>query len=184
MKGFIFAVLLAASPHAIGNSDELSRLVLEDQAVRAGEADSSSDDARRMRVLEMLAAGRVSSPRDKFNAALILQHTGLEFCGGQLRSLSPENYLLASHLFGAALEGGVEEARHLVAASLDRYLAFTSGVQRFGTNRIIDQATGKEVLVPIDRSVSDEERRKYGVPPLDELLARWPEQQSQDAAVE
>jgi len=29
---------------------------------------------------------------------------------------------------------------------------------------------------PIDRSVSDEERAKYGVPPLTELLKAYPEQ--------
>jgi hypothetical protein len=176
MKSLLLAAFVCCMSPAIASSDELSRLAMEDQAVRIGEPDPSSDDARRRRVLELLAAGAVSSPRDKFNAALVLQHTGLEFCDGRLRSASPENYLLAHYLFGEALQGGVEDARYLVAASIDRYLGFTSGTQRYGTNRVIDHDSGNELLVPIDRSVSDEERRRYGVPPLSELLERWPEQ--------
>jgi hypothetical protein len=55
-------------------------------------------------------------------------------------------------------------------------LSFTVGHQKYGTNRVYDQTTGKEALVPIDRSVPDSERAKYGVAPLADLLKQWPEQ--------
>lgn len=157
------------------DNTELATLAAEDQAVRMGKADASSDDARRRRVIELLALGQVATPQDKFNAGLVLQHTGLTLCDGTLTSLSAENYLLAHELFKAAMAEGVAGAPGLVAATIDRYLSFTVGTQKYGTNRIIDQDTGEEQLVPIDRSVSDAERARYGVPPLDSLLARWPE---------
>lgn len=168
-------VFLLSFPAWADNS-ELVQLAAEDQAVRAGGADPRSDDARRKRVLEIMAGGGVTSPKDKFNAALVLQHTGLTFCDGELKSLSAENYLLAHFLFKEAMQGGVEGANYLAAASIDRYLSFTEGYQRYGTNRVIDQATEKEMLVPIDRSITDEERALHGVPPLKELLERYPEQ--------
>ena len=58
----------------------------------------------------------------------------------------------------------------------DSYLSVTVGTQKYGTNRMINQETGREELVPVDRSVTDEERRRFGVPPLAELLQRFPEQ--------
>lgn len=74
-----------------------------------------------------------------------------------------------------------KEARYLVAASIDRYLSFTQGFQKYGTNRVSNQKTGKEELVPIDRNTPDSERAKYGVPPLAELLKTSPEQTPQKA---
>jgi hypothetical protein len=66
--------------------------------------------------------------------------------------------------------GGYKDARYLIAASIDRYLTFTEGGQLYGTNRLMNQETGKEEWVPIDRNVSDSERAKSGVLPLAELL--------------
>src|SRR5204862_6402323 len=45
---------------------------------------------------------------------------------------------------------------------------------------ILNQETGKEEWVPIDRNVSDSERAKYGVLPLAELLKRYPEQKARE----
>ncbi len=163
------------SPEAPLNA-ELAALAAEDQAVRTGGTAARTDDERRVRVFELMAAGAVQTPRDKFNAALVLQHTGLTVCDGSLKSLSAENYLLAHELFKAALAGGVEDARFLVAASIDRYLSFTQGMQRYGTNRVLNRQTGEEELVPIDRRTTDAERAEYGVPPLAELLKQCPEQ--------
>jgi hypothetical protein len=184
MKIALLALLITFASVSVATNRELSAMATEDQAVRTGKADSSSDQARRHRVLRLLAAGEVMSPKDKFNAALVLQHTELEIRDGRLTSVSPENYLLAHYLFMQALDSGVEEARPLVASSIDRYLSFTSGVQRYGTNRVIDQETGEELLIPIDRSVLDEERKKYGVPPLSELLKMWREQKREPGAVD
>ena len=171
---FVFLALTFGLSWA--ENSELVNLARDDQWVRAGNEDASSDDERRSRVLEMLAEGTVVTPVDKYNAGLVLQHTGLIYCGEELKSLSVENYLLAHFLFKQALAGGVTESAYLVAASIDRYLSFARGYQKYGTNRVFDPATDQEYLVPIDRGVSDEERAAYGVPALRELLQQWPEQ--------
>jgi hypothetical protein len=169
-------VLLTAPALALADHARLQELARQDQAVRMGQDDPSSDDARRHEVFRILAAGGPLTPQDQLHAGLVLQHTGLTYCDGKLTSLSAENYLFAHHLFLGAMEGGVEAAAQLAAAAIDRYLSFTVGTQRYGTNRIINQETGREELVPVDRSVTDEERRRFGVPPLAELLRRFPEQ--------
>jgi len=118
----------------------------------------------------------LKTPEDKFNAALVLEHTGLTFCDKRLVGKSPDNYLLAHYLFKSAFEAGYKDARSLVAASLDRYLTFTEGRQRYGTSRVNNQETGKEELVPIDRNTPDSERAKYRVRRLAELLKQYSEQ--------
>jgi hypothetical protein len=175
-------LLITFAQIALADNRELARLAADDQAARQMEViPPGSDDERRGKVLELLAHGSVRTAQDKFNAALVLQHTGLTVCDRQLKSISAENYLLAHHLFKAALDGGVKDAKYLVAASIDRYLSFTEGYQRYGTNRVFDQVTGREMLVAVDRTVTDAERKKYGVPPLAELLSQFPEQPREPA---
>ena len=177
MKSLITALFLLVAPALVGaDHARLRALAQQDQAVRMGQDDPSSDDARRAEVLGLLARAERLTPRDKFHAALVLQHTGITSCEGRLVSLSPENYLFAHHLFLAAMDAGVEGANQLAAAAIDRYLTFTTGRQKYGTNRLIDHETGREELVPVDRTVTDEERKRFGVPPLEELLRRFPEQ--------
>jgi len=53
----------------------------------------------------------------------------------------------------------------------------------YGTNRVINQTTGKEELIPVDRSVPDSERAKFGIPPLAELLKEYTEQHPQPIPV-
>ena len=142
------------------------------------------DDDRVQLVLEFLAQGKVQTPEDKFNAALILDHTPLTFCDGRVVAKSPYNYLLAHYLAKQSFEAGYKDARSMVAQTMDRYLSFTVGHQKYGTNRVYNQTTGKEELVPIDRSVSDSERAKYGVPPLAELLKTWHEQKTEKKPAE
>ncbi len=175
MKALIPSFLLLVPVLAFANNDLLAELAKEDQAQRSGQEIIRTDADRRDLVFAMLAAGEVQTPADQFNAGLVLQHTGLGFCDGKLVSHSPENYLLAHELFKEALKGGHKEAAHFVAASIDRYLGFTQGYQKYGTNRVINQETGDEELIPIDRSISDAERAKYGVPPLEELLSQYHE---------
>lgn len=135
-----------------------------------------TDDERITIVLELIAKGELKGPEDQFDAALVLQHTPMDFCGKRLVSKSADNYLIAHYLFVSAYDGGYKDARYLVAASIDRYLWMTEGYQKYGTNRAFDQVTGKEELVPIDRKTTDSERAKYGVPSLAELLKQYPEQ--------
>ena len=170
---------LLSMPALFGQNAALKSLAEEDQAVRLDPSKKVAhlkDDDRIKLVLELLAKGAAQTPEDKFNAAIVLQHTPLTFCEKRLVSMSPYNYLLAHYLARQSYEGGYAQARELVAQSIDRYLSFTEGHQRYGTNRITNQVTGKEELVPIDRNVPDSERAKYGVPPLAELLKAYPEQ--------
>lgn len=171
----LLMVALVTSFEARADNPELALLAEQDQTDRAEKAGEWDDDARRRRVLEMLANGAVSTPRDKLNAALILQHTPGRLCEGKLGSLNPENYLLAHYLAKAALSAGLDDARPMVAVTIDRYLSFTEGRQRYGTNLLVDLETGETYLPEIDRSVSDEERAKLGVPPLDTILKQAPE---------
>jgi hypothetical protein len=164
-----------ASSASSSSSALLRELAREDQASRRGTTVARSDDDRIRLVLGELGQGRVITAEDKTNAALVLQHTGMTFCGEKLIGKSPDNYLLAHHLANAAFEAGDQNARHLVAQTLDRYLSMTAGYQKYGTNRFINQQTGREELSPIDRNTTDAERAKYGVPPLAELLKQFPE---------
>jgi hypothetical protein len=54
-----------------------------------------------------------------------------------------EDVYMAHHLFRSAFAGGYKDARYLIAASIDRYLSMTEGYQKYGTNRITNQETGK-----------------------------------------
>ena len=170
------AVVSTTSTGAYAQNLLLRELAKEDQDSRTGKTIARTDADRVKLVLEQIAQRMLKVPEDDFNAALVLEHTGLTFCEKRLISFSADNYLLAHYLFKSAFEAGYKDARSLVAASIDRYLSFTQGYQKYGTSRVNNQETGKEELVPIDRKTTDSERAKYGVPPLAELLKRYPEQ--------
>src|SRR6476661_6885838 len=184
----IVAFSLCVAAHSSAQNAELKKLAQQDEAVRmlppeeASKVDWHDDDHVQL-VLEFLAKGTVQTPEDKFYAALILDHTPLTSCDGRIVAKSPYNFLLAHYLAKQSFDAGYKSARILVAQTMDRYLSYTVGHQKYGTNRVYDQTTGKEELVPIDRSVSDSERAKYGVPPLAELLKKWPEQKTEKKPV-
>lgn len=170
------------APRTLGGTEQqppsnplLSELAQEDQLARTGGSPARSDQDRVRLVLAELGSGRVSTPQDRFNSALVLQHSPLTFRDGELAAISPDNYLLAHYLAKTAFEAGHEEGRVLVAQTIDRYLSMTEGFQKYGTNRFINQSNGREELAPIDRSTSDAERARYGVAPLAELLSQFPE---------
>jgi hypothetical protein len=159
----------------LGQTPLLRQLAKEDMDSRTGKSVGRTDEERIKIVLNLIAKGALKGPEDQFDAALVLQHTGMDFCGKRLVSKSADNYLIAHYLFISAYEGGYKDALYLIAASIDRYLSMTEGYQKYGTNREFDQVTGKEELVLIDRKTTDSERAKYGVPPLAELLKQYPE---------
>ena len=180
MKYLLIAFLLCASSQLLGQNAELKKLMEEDQAVRQPGKEITGDDDRIKQVLELLAKGAAQTPEDKYNAALVLQHTPLTFCEGRIVAKSPYNFLLAHYLAKESYEAGYSGARELVAMSMDRYLTFTQGHQKYGTNVLTNQKTGKDEWVPIDRETPDSERAKYGVPPLATLLKQYPEQKTQN----
>ncbi len=155
---------------------ELKKMVDEDQKIRQTDTIETEpiDKIHRERVLTLLAEGLIKTNEDKWNAALILQHTALTFCNNELKSISPENYLLAFHLARSAFESGLKNAAYLTAATYDRYLLYTQGYQKYGTQRVIDERTNQEIWAPIDPHTTDDERTKYTVPPLKELLKQYP----------
>ena len=180
MKYLLIAFLLCASSQLLGQNAELKKLMEQDQAVRQPGKEITGDDDRIKQVLELLAKGAAQTPEDKYNAALVLQHTPLTFCEGRIVAKSPYNFLLAHYLAKESYEAGYSGARELVAMSMDRYLTFTQGHQKYGTNVLTNQKTGKDEWVPIDRETPDSERAKYGVAPLAELLKQYPEQKTQN----
>jgi hypothetical protein len=175
LHALLFTLLLATTNQALANNPELARLAVQDQTDRAEKEGGWDDDARRRKVLELLATGGVTTPQDKLHAALILQHTPGAICEGKLKSLSPENYLLAHHLAKSAFDAGLDKAKYMVAQAMDRYLSFTEGRQLYGTSQLVDTESGEAYLPEIDRSISDSERAKYGVPPLSTILKQAPE---------
>ena len=61
----------------------------------------------------------------------------------------------------------------IVALNYDRYLLFTYGYQKFGTQFIFDDKTGEMILAPINETLSnDQERKKFNVEPLHQLLKK------------
>jgi|SRR5215831_6861872 len=178
----LFAFLLGTTSALSAQNADLKALADEDQAVQFGKEVARSPQDRDKLVLELLAKGAAQTPQDKFNAAIVLQHTPLDFCEGRLISKSPDNYLLGHYLAKQAYAGGYKPAGVLVAQSIDRYLTFTEGRQLYGTNRLNNQKTGKEELVPIDRSFPDSERVKLGLPTLEQLLKAYPEQKPEKNA--
>lgn len=142
------------------------------------------DKIHREKIFELLATNQVITPFDKYRAALILQHTAAKFCDGQLTSMSAENFLLAFHLSSSALSQlklksdtiTIEKYNfpRMVALNYDRYLLYSKGFQKFGTQFVFDDKTGDMLLAPVDTTLSnDEERRKYNVEPLRSLLDKY-----------
>ncbi len=151
----------------------LEELVLKDQEIRNennNDPMEPHDRIHRQRVMELLANNQVVTSNDKFNAALILQHTALLYCNNELKSISPENYFLAYTLAKSSYDSGNEGAAYLVAATYDRFLVYTEGYQKYGTQQIYYEDIDKMLWAPIDTLTTDVERRKYGVKPLAELL--------------
>lgn len=141
------------------------------------------DKIHREQIFQLLAEDKVVTTRDKIRAAWILQHTAAKFCEGKLTSMSPENFLLAYKLSSTALSMlekendsltiRKENIPRIVALNYDRYLLFTYGYQKFGTQFVFDDKTEEMLLAPIDTTLSnDAERKKYNVEPLNILLSK------------
>jgi len=142
------------------------------------------DKVHREKIFEMLASNQVITPMDRYRAALILHHTAAKICDGQITSMNSENFLLAYHLSSTALSQlklkndtitiKKNNIPRMVALNYDRYLLFTRGFQKFGTQFVFDDKTGDMLLAPVDTTLSnDEERIKYHVESLSSLLYKY-----------
>lgn len=154
------------------NNQELINMVQIDQKMRLEDNGNyeEKDNIHRKKVMELLVNGKIITPTDKLNAALILQHTSAIYCNDELKSYSPENFLLGYILSSSAYDAGEKKAAPFIAISYDRYLFFTQGYQKYGTQKIYDEESDSFLWAPIDSTTTDEERIKYNVPPIKELL--------------
>lgn len=154
------------------NNQELISMVEIDQKMRQNDNGNyeEKDKSHRKRVMELLVDGKIKTPTDKLNAALILQHTSVVYCNDELKSISPENYLLGYILSTSAYDAGEKKAASFVALTYDRYLLFTEGYQKYGTQKVYDEKSDSFLWAPIDSTTTDEERAKYNIAPLSELL--------------
>lgn len=92
-------------------------------------------------------------------ACLILMHSG---------ATEPQPYEKAHWYAKKAIDMGSNVTKWLFAASLDRWLVSQGKEQKYGTQ--YDLKTG--LILPYDKETSDEERKKYGIPPIKDLLQR------------
>lgn len=142
--------------------EELAELFREDQADRSHNPSledwpeiSERDQARRKRVLELLAAGFVEAPEDYYHAAMIFQHGD-----------STTDYWRAHELANHAAEQHYRPARWLAAATYDRWLMSQQLPQKYGTQYVADSQGWR--LYKVDPSTTDQERAEWDVPPLAE----------------
>ena len=84
--------------------------------------------------------------------------------------LLAENFLLAYCLSNSAYNEGYKQAAYMVALNQDRYLLYTLGYQKYGTQKIYDEKSDSFLWAPIDSTTTDVERAKYGVPNKKVLL--------------
>ncbi len=121
----------------------------EQQKLRA-RYDKREDDVKRL-----MQNGAIQKAQDFFDAGVILTHSHI-----------PENQLLAHLAFTAAAFGGITEAKHLAATSLDRYLSFSKQTQLFGTTFQLPHQGWYRVVSP---EMSDSIRTAFCIPSRKEL---------------
>lgn len=176
MREMTFAGLLLAlglahaapnePPAALPDNEELIAVSRADQDDRDGSiswpAVNQRDKVRREKVSAMLAAGKVRTARDYYNAALVFQH-------GE----TPDDYAMAFSLATISRKLAPEHPapKWLFAATFDRYLVSRNMPQWYGTQSKAP-VDGPAVLDPVDpKAASDDERVALGVPRLKDTLA-------------
>ena len=176
---------------AVNNEDNLTikEMYLKDIEIRELDAKTDTvnleayDKKHREQIFQLLAENKVITAMDKIRASWILQHTNAKLCDGELTSISSENFLLAYKLSSTALSMLEKEKdtvtikkghiQRIIALNYDRYLLYTFGYQKFGTQYVFDEKTNEMLLAPIDTTLSnDVERRKFYVEPLNVLLSK------------
>jgi hypothetical protein len=153
-------------------SQEVEQLFRADQTDRTPPADGrqltqeeflavgARDLVRLARVKEMYHLNLLTSPRDFYHAAVVLQHSWDS-------TTAADDHLLAHELAIIAFVGKVPGAGYLVAASEDRFLQDDlRRKQRFGTQYPPD--SGLEA----GEGVTDSLRARFEVPSLAKLRSR------------
>lgn len=160
------SVVFGVKPDAEA-SRRMTQIFTEDQNARGNpnidwKKVAWEDQKRRFETLNLLKEGRLSSAQDYLGAAFVFQH-------GEC----PQHYQLANLLAGQAIaRGGGQEARWIYAATYDRWQRSLGLPQKYGTQYLSMGEGCHFQLEEYDLRTTDEERAKYGVPPLKEALAR------------
>lgn len=133
---------------------ELKQLVLADQKDRIS-VDMSKmakeDLARRKRVGEIFSEGCLKSAEDYLAAALIYQHGD-----------TPDNYHQAYIWSMKAVKLGNNDAKAMVALTIDRYLVSIGHKQLFGSQFFSSESTGRcYCMEQVETSFPDDLRKKY-----------------------
>lgn len=171
LKTCLLISLLALPAISAGaDNEQLRAIVQSDQAERDKEwkpedlqAISARDAERRAKVQIELAAGRVRTSSDFFNAALVMQH------GQGLEDIRMAHALAT---IAASLDPSNKSAKWLKAASWDRMMSTQKKPQWYGTQYVRD-GDGKWALYVMDETaVTDEERAALGAPSLAEAKKR------------
>lgn len=140
----------------------LKEIYDQDVADRSGDRKGLldvKDRERKEEVQKLLREDGQLEAVDFRRAALIFQH-------GE----DPEDFKRANELSKKAIEQGDSTAGWLYAATMDRWLISVGRPQKYGT-QFRQNAKGEwELVMPIDPNVTDEERLKYGVPPIAKAL--------------
>jgi hypothetical protein len=119
----------------------------------------SRDLKRRESAKRILGEIEDPAPSDYYHVAWLLNHGDV-----------PDDARLAHELATRAAEAGYQEAVWLSAASYDRWCMYRGLMQKFGTQIVPD---GNEFRVwDVEPDTTDEERARFGVPPIVEMHAR------------
>lgn len=142
------------------DNEELKEIYKQDQAERkTANIDwkivSVNDSLRRVRVYELLDAGKVNTSLDYHNAAMVFQH-----------GRDSIDYGMAVQLMQKSVDLDTTADKWLLAAATDRYLLSKDEPQIYGTQ--YERQHGEPWrLSDIDTTkITDEERLEYGVQTL------------------
>jgi hypothetical protein len=157
-----------AAAYFKGANPELQRLHEEDQADRRSGPSGINwaevtprDEARRKRVRALLSEGGAKVSADYYHAAMVFQH------GSAVDDFRASHDLAKQ---AAALDPRNRQAKWLAAASKDRELMALGRPQLYGTQ--FRKVEGRWELYQVDPSISDEERRRWNVPPIAQAKRR------------
>lgn len=145
---------------------ELKKMYNQDQNLRMVENIdwnklASEDSLRRVRVLELLDSNEVITGMDFFNSAMIFQH-----------GKDSTDYRIAIKLMKKAITLDSTIDKWLLAAAIDRELMSRNQPQIYGTQyRKGKGDNAKWEVYKIDTTIiTNEERKQYGVEPVEEFI--------------
>lgn len=149
---------------------ELENLYFADKKER----DEFNDSDKAIKILEgngrkRLARVKEILPEIDTNEIWNCHYLALLYQHGE----TTEDYENAHKYAKKAVGMGSNVTKWLYAATLDRWLVAQGKPQKFGTQ--FKQVNGEWKLLPVDNTITDEERFKYGVPRLSQALAKFKE---------